>query len=194
MLWTEKRQATCFNAATVSETGSSDCKPVTARLWFVLNQSGIIMSEIIGFHYTLLDKDGKQIESSISSDPLLIMTGRNQILPKLEKKLLMMKVGDKADIVCSPKEGYGEVDDRLKTTVERAQFPPNFEIKEGVRFNAQKRQFLITKIAGDTIHVDGNHPMAGQELHFSVEITERRQPTESELDHGHAHGPGGHQH
>ena len=72
------------------------------------------------------------------------------------------------------------------------------EVKAGMRFTAQTehgpRQVVVSRVAGDMVTVDGNHPLAGQALNFDVEVTQVRAATEEELTHGHVHGPGGHHH
>lgn len=157
------------------------------------------MTHIIGFHYTLKDKEGVQIDSSVGRDPLLIMTGRQQIIPGLEVELLAMNVGDKKTVIVAPKDGYGEVDASLRMRVPLDQFPKEAELKAGLQFQTdvgggQAKVFTVMKIDDEFAYVDGNDLLAGKELHFDVEITEKRAPSEEELAHGHAHGVGGHQH
>ncbi|MEP6343738.1 MAG: FKBP-type peptidyl-prolyl cis-trans isomerase [Maricaulaceae bacterium] len=157
------------------------------------------MSQIIGFHYTLKDKEGVQIDSSVGRDPLLVMTERQQIIPGLEAELLDMKVGDKKTVIVAPKDGYGEVDESLRMRVPLDQFPKEAELKAGLQFQTdvgggQIKVFTVMKTDDEFAYVDGNDLLAGKELHFDVEITEKRAPSEDELAHGHAHGVGGHQH
>ena len=157
------------------------------------------MPQIIGFHYTLKDKDGAVIDSSRDRDPLLIMTDRQQIIPGLEAELLGMGIGDKKTVIVAPKDGYGEVDENLRMRVSLDQFPKDVELKPGLQFQSdvgggQVKVFTVIKVDDDYAYVDGNDLLAGKELHFDVEITEKREPSEDELAHGHAHGPGGHHH
>jgi FKBP-type peptidyl-prolyl cis-trans isomerase SlyD len=63
-----------------------------------------------------------------------------------------------------------------------------------VQSDGGARAVTVTKVVGDMVTVDGNHPLAGQNLNFDVEITDVRTATEEELSHGHVHGPGGHHH
>jgi FKBP-type peptidyl-prolyl cis-trans isomerase SlyD len=98
----------------------------------------------------------------------------------------------------APADGYGEKDDSLIQDVPRAAFQGVNDIQVGMQFQAQSnhgpRTVTITKVSGDAITVDGNHPLAGQHLNFDVEVTDVRAATEEELSHGHVHGPGGHHH
>jgi len=156
------------------------------------------MPQILGFHYTLKDKAGAVIDSSSGKEPMLIMTERGMIIPGLESEIKNMLIGSKKTVIVAPKDGYGEVDENLRLKVNKAQFPAGTELPEGGQFQSevggQPRVFTIVKVEGDDVYVDGNHMLAGHELHFDVEITERRDPTPEELEHGHAHGPGGHHH
>jgi len=156
------------------------------------------MPHIIGFHYTLKDTTGAVIDSSEGRDPMLIMTERGQIIPGLESVIKDLSVGDKQNVVVAPKDGYGELDESLRLMVSRSQFPEGTDLPIGGQFQSQMggepRVFTIMKVEDDNVYVDGNHMLAGHELHFDVEITEKREPSEDELSHGHAHGPGGHNH
>ena len=83
--------------------------------------------------------------------------------------------------------------------VPRDMFPSDTEIEPGMQFHAQgpnEEMVVVTvaEVAGDTITVDGNHPLAGVHLNFAVEIIDVRDASQEELDHGHVHGPGGHDH
>lgn len=156
------------------------------------------MSQVIGFHYTLKDKEGTLIDTSENQPPLLFLVGSGHVIPGLETELVAMNVGDKKNIVVPPADAYGEIIEELQITVKKDQFPEDAELNVGDQFQVTNEEnapiFTIVNIEGDDVHVDGNHPMAGVELHFDVEITEKRQATQEELDHGHAHGEGGHNH
>lgn len=157
------------------------------------------MSEqIIGFHYTLKDAQGTVIDTSDQQPPLLFLVGSGHIIPGLETELVAMNVGDKKNIVVPAADAYGETIAELQLTVKRDQFPEDATLTVGDQFQVTNEEnapvFTIIEIEADEVHIDGNHPMAGRELHFDVEITEKRDATEEELAHGHAHGEGGHQH
>lgn len=154
--------------------------------------------EIIGFNYTLKDAEKNLIDTSEGQAPLLFLVGSGHIIPGLEAELTQMKVGDKKKIVVAAAEAYGEIVEDLKITVQKSQFPEGAELTVGDEFQVNNEAdapvFTIMRVEGEDVHIDGNHPMAGKELHFDVEITEKRPATEEEVNHGHAHGEGGHHH
>ena len=158
----------------------------------------IIMTQILGFHYTLKDKDGNVIDSSSGKDPLLVMLGRGQIIPGLESEIKDMLIGTKKTVIVAAKDAYGEVNEELRLVVGREQFPADAQIQPGVQFQGGEAPnspiFTVLKVEDNKVYIDGNHMLAGQELHFDVEITEKREASDEEVAHGHAHGVGGHQH
>ena len=154
--------------------------------------------QVIGFHYILKDTEGVTIDSSVGATPLLFLEGSGQIIPGLEKELSTMNIGDKGNVEIKAGDAYGEVVEDLRLTVAKSQFPEGSEMKVGDQFQVNEEPsapiFTIVDIKGEDVHIDGNHPLAGQDLTFDVEITEKRAATEEEVAHGHAHGAGGHNH
>lgn len=156
---------------------------------------GKIMSkQVIGFHYTLKDNNGGLIDSSEGQEPLIFLEGSGQIIPGLEVEILPMAIGDKKNIEVKAADAYGDIIEDLKIIVQKSQFPSGQNLKIGDQFqvneDAHAPIFTVIKIEGEDVHVDGNHPMAGHDLFFDIEITEKRLATEDELSHGHAHGVG----
>lgn len=156
------------------------------------------MSDVMGFHYTLKDKEGNKIDSSEGKNPLLFLVGSGQIIPGLEKEIEGLAIGDKKTVEVKAADAYGDVIDDLKITVKKSQFPEDAEIKVGDQFQVNNEPnapvFTIMEIQEEDVKIDGNHPMAGKDLFFEVEVTEKRAATDEEKAHGHAHGEGGHQH
>ena len=154
--------------------------------------------QVIGFHYTLKDKSGNTIDSSVGSDPLLYLEGSGQLIPGLEKELSTLNVGDKKKVEVKAADAYGDVADDLRLTVQKSQFPDDQTPQVGDQFQVNEEAhapiFTVISIEGDNVNIDGNHPLAGQDLFFDVEITEKRDATKDEISHGHAHGAGGHHH
>jgi FKBP-type peptidyl-prolyl cis-trans isomerase SlyD len=158
----------------------------------------ITQDSVVSIHYTLTNDAGEVIDSSSGNDPLVYLQGHGNLIPGLERELQGKQAGDKLSVRIAPADGYGELDASLIQDVPKSAFGGAPEIQVGMQFQAQSNQgphtVTVTKIAADTITVDGNHPLAGQHLNFAVEITDVRAASHEELSHGHVHGPGGHHH
>ena len=156
------------------------------------------MQRVIGFHYTLTDKSGTVLDSSIGDEPLYFLENSQQIIPGLEKVIALMNTGDKKKIEVLAADAYGDVNPELVVKVKRTQFPPDAQLTVGDQFQVNNDQhspvFTIMSIDNDEVTVDGNHPMAGKDLFFDVEIIGMRDATAEEMSHGHAHGAHGHGH
>jgi FKBP-type peptidyl-prolyl cis-trans isomerase SlyD len=154
-------------------------------------------SRVITFHYTLQDKDGEVLDSSRDGDPLPFLEGVRQIVPGLESELVKMAIGERRKVTVASAQGYGPHHAQLIQKVNRAEMPGE-DIQVGDRFEAGngEQTMIVTVTALDDQHVtlDGNHPLAGQDLFFDVEVTAIRPATSEELTHGHVHGAGGHHH
>lgn len=150
------------------------------------------------FHYTLTDAAGKVIDSSDGRAPLSYLHGAGNIVPGLEKEMSGKQQGDVFNVVVAPEEGYGMPNSMMIQVVPREAFQGVDTLEVGMEFQAQTPQgpmsVAIAKIDGDEVTVDGNHPLAGQTLHFAIEVTDVRDASLEELTHGHVHGPGGHHH
>ncbi len=162
-------------------------------------QATIENGKVVDLGYTLRNGEGEVLDEADAADAFTYLHGTQQIVPGLESALQGLKVGDKKKVVVSPAEGYGELDPTLKMSVKRSQFPDGEELEEGAMFETENEDgdpvvFTVESIEGDRIHVDGNHPLAGETLHFDVEVLKIRDATSEELEHGHAHGPDGHHH
>ncbi len=153
------------------------------------------MSRVLSFHYELTDKSGNKIDSSRHMQPFQVLEGAHQIIPGLEEFIFGMKTGDKKRIEVAAAKAYGEMREDLRIKVARTQLPAT-DIQPGMRFSGGQHGpvFTVIKIESDDVFLDGNHPLAGQDLVFDVEIMELREATAEELQHGHAHGPEGHGH
>lgn len=153
---------------------------------------------VVTLCYTLKDSDGQELDKSTPDNPFAYLHGKGQIVPGLENALEGLTVGDKKEVTVPPAEGYGELVTELKRDIERSNFPKDIKIQEGMQFstevNGKDQVFTVTGLEGDKVQVDGNHPLAGQTLHFAVEVMEVRAATQEELEHGHVHGEGGHHH
>lgn len=153
---------------------------------------------VASFHYTLSNAAGEVIDSSSGQAPLAYLHGTGQIVPGLEKALDGRAAGDRFEVVVPAADGYGQPNPMLVQVVPREAFQGIGELAVGMAFQANTPQgpmsVAITRIDGDEITVDGNHPLAGQTLHFAIEVTEVREASLEEVLHGHVHGEGGHHH
>lgn len=156
--------------------------------------------KVVGIHYTLTNDAGQTLDSSHQrEEPLTYLHGHGNIIPGLEKALLGKASGDKLSVTVSPEEGYGERHEGLIQQVPASAFEgADGNLEPGMQFQAQTetgpRLFTITQVEGDQVTIDGNHPLAGETLNFDVEVTEVRDATDEEKQHGHVHGPHGHHH
>jgi FKBP-type peptidyl-prolyl cis-trans isomerase SlyD len=154
---------------------------------------------VVTIHDRLTLDDGSIADQSFGGDPLVYLHGAQNIVPGLERQLAGKKVGESLSVSVPANEGYGEYDPAADQTVPRSQFPPNVEIQVGMSFQTRNRTgqaitVWVRAIKEDKVTVSANHPMAGQRLHFAVEVVDVRRATPDEKKHGHAHGPGGHHH
>ncbi|TLY76257.1 MAG: peptidylprolyl isomerase [Gammaproteobacteria bacterium] len=158
----------------------------------------IARDSIVTIHYTLRDDAGTIIDSSTSGEPLAYLHGRGNLVPGLERELAGKNAGDKLSVKLAAADGYGEYDKQLVQQVALRSLRAVSDLKVGMRLQAQTqhgpRTVTVTRIAGDMVTLDGNHPLAGKNLNFEIEITAVRAATQEELSHGHVHGAGGHHH
>ncbi len=155
----------------------------------------IAKDRIVSLDYRLHLGDGEVIDQSQPGQPLAYLHGRGQIIPGLEGELEGLGVGDAKKVVVPAAKGYGEHDARGIQEVPRAALPEGMELKAGMALTAQTPQgeipFVVKEVKKDSVVIDLNHPLAGKTLHFDVTVREVRGATSEELEHGHAHGPGG---
>jgi FKBP-type peptidyl-prolyl cis-trans isomerase SlyD len=158
----------------------------------------ITHDQVVSIHYTLRDDAGEIIDSSPAGEPLAYLHGHGTLVPGLERELAGKSVGDKLQVTLSPADGYGEYDPKLVQQVPRRALKGIATLRVGMQLQAQSghgvHAVTVSRIAGDLVTLDGNHPLAGKKLHFEVEVAGVRAATEVELSHGHVHGPGGHHH
>ena len=153
---------------------------------------------VVSIDYTLKNDAGEVMDSSEQTGPLAYLHGHHNIIPGLEKALDDKSVGDSFTVSIEPAEAYGERNEEMIQTVPRSMFQGVDEIEPGMRFQAQTEGGVtvvtVKEVNGDEITLDGNHELAGETLHFDVEVKDVRAASEEEIEHGHVHGPGGHEH
>ncbi len=160
----------------------------------------ITENKVVLIHYTLKDNSGETLDSSEGKEPLAYIQGIGNIIVGLEEALLGKIVGDKVNTTIAPEKGYGVRNEENIHKVPLAGFQADGDEKlvEGMQVRVETNEGIsiadVSKIEGDEVTLDLNHPLAGETLHFNVEIVDIREATKEELEHGHAHGPGGHHH
>jgi len=156
---------------------------------------------VVQFHYTLKDEAGEQLESSLTSDPLAYLHGQKNMLVGVENALTGKETGDKFSITLQPEDAYGVYQEGAVQRI------PAKHLQDGsgtvkwkagmvavVQTEQGQRQVTVIKSGKFMVTVDMNSPLAGKVLTFDIEVVSVRAATDEEVDHGHAHGVGGHQH
>ncbi|MBN1523784.1 MAG: peptidylprolyl isomerase [Spirochaetales bacterium] len=145
----------------------------------------------VSIHYTLKDIDGKVLDTSENNEPLKYLHGYGQMIPGVENSLEGKKIGDSLEVTVEPKDGYGEYDERLIAKVEKAKINADIKLEAGMPLQAETGEgvhvLYVKKIEGEDVYLDGNHPLAGIPLHFSLSVVDVQEATEEEKQHGHAH-------
>ena len=158
----------------------------------------ITQHAVVSLNYTLTNDAGETLDKS-ENGQFVYLHGANNIIPGLEQALDNRTVNDTFQVVIEAEDAYGQKDDSKKQVVGKDMFEPGSPMEVGMQFHAQGPEgemlvITITEINGDEITIDGNHPLAGERLHFDVEVTKIRDASEEEIAHGHVHGPDGHHH
>ncbi|QFU21758.1 peptidylprolyl isomerase [Shewanella eurypsychrophilus] len=148
----------------------------------------------VSIHYRLTNEQGELIEDSFGGEPMLYLHGADNMIPGLEAELEGKVAGDKLEVSVSSESGYGPYHDGLRQEVPVSAFGDIQDIVPGMRFIAEtemgQRPVQVKEVKDDVVIVDGNHPLAGQSLSFSVEVLEVREASAEEIAHGHIHAHG----
>ena len=154
--------------------------------------------KVVTIDYTLKDDEGEVLDTSDGREPVAYLHGGGNIVPGLETALEGKAKGDSLSVSVSPADGYGEHDPGMIQPVPRENFPADAPMEIGMQFQAESpagpRVVTIVKMDDKEVTVDANHPLAGKQLNFAVTIVDVRDATAEEIEHGHAHGAGGHDH
>ena len=149
--------------------------------------------KVVSFHYTLTNDAGEVVDTTAGGEPLPYLHGEKEIVAGLEQALEGKSVGDKLKITLAAADAYGDLDPALVEIVSAEMFEGAETLEAGMEFeteldNGDDEFVRIISVDGDNITIDGNHPLAGQNLTFDVEITDIRDASKEELEHGHVHG------
>lgn len=151
------------------------------------------MSEprVVTIHYTLTNDEGEVLDSSREREPLTYLEGAQNIISGLESALQEQEAGAQLNVSIEPADAYGEVKEELVQPVPRSAFEGVDKVEPGMQFQAQTpggpQVVRVVSVEEERVVIDANHPLAGQRLHFDVEVMETREPTEEETSHGHVH-------
>lgn len=149
---------------------------------------------VVTMHYLVSTSDGTELDSSFDGEPLVFIHGTGHLIPGLETALVGKAAGDKFSVDVAAADAYGERHEQLIQAVPKTMFE-GMEVEVGLQFRATseagEQSVVVVDVSEDQVVVDGNHPLAGQDLSFDVEVVAVREATADELDHGHVHGEGG---
>jgi len=151
-------------------------------------------NKVVIIDYVLTDNDGQVLDQSENGE-FAYLHGANNIISGLEQALTGKSPSDTFEVSVSPKEGYGERDESMIQAVPIDMFESPEHVVVGQQFHAQSPDgghvmVTITKVDGDNVTIDGNHPLAGQQLNFKGTVVDIREATSEEIEHGHVHGHG----
>ena len=159
----------------------------------------IARNTVVAMDYTLTNDEGEVLDTSEGRGLLEYLHGAGNIIPGLEAALEGQTVGASLKVTVAPAEAYGEHDPSKMQAVPRSALPPGMDVQVGMQLMArgpdgQSIPLWVVQVEDQGILVDGNHPLAGETLHFAVEIRAIRAASSEEVAHGHPHGPDGHGH
>jgi len=152
----------------------------------------IAESCVVSIHYTLTNSEGETLDSSAGGDPLSYLHGAGGLIPGLERELAGKESGEQFQATIQPEDAYGDVNPELIQEVPLDALSGIDNLTVGMQLQSQapdgRTQILVVDAVGeDTATLNANHALAGEVLHFDVEVAEVREATEEELAHGHAH-------
>lgn len=153
---------------------------------------------VVKLHYELNNDKGDTVESTREKLPVAVLVGARNVVYGLERGLEGHEAGDQFEVTVPPEDGYGPRREGWTQRFSKKHFPRPKTLKLGeqtvVRTPEGARWVTVEKIGSKVVDVDMNHPMAGEVLHYVVEVIDVRDADPEELAHGHVHEPGGHVH
>ncbi|MEL4422307.1 peptidylprolyl isomerase [Shewanella algae] len=153
---------------------------------------------VVQFNYTLRDEKGEVLETNEGHDPIAYLHGHDNMMPGVEKAIEGKEIGTKFSVTLPASETYGERVEGAEQRVSVKHLMGAKVWKPGMRAvvntDQGQRQVTVVKVGKFMATVDINHPLAGRELTFDIEVVSAREATHEEIAHGHAHGVGGHHH
>ena len=156
----------------------------------------IAKDTVVTLTYKVADLQGRLLEQS--KEPLAYLHGGyDNTLPKIEEALDGKEPGYQVTLSLQPEDAFGVRDEALVRTIPKSEFPPGVKVGgqlQGTTDDGRPHVFHVMKIKGDAVHLDGNHPLAGKALKFTIKVTGVRAASAEEIEHRHVHGEHGHHH
>ncbi len=172
-----------------------------------LIQNNIKMIEakqVVTLNYKLQDESGKLIEETYGSAPMSFIYGVGGMIPQFEEEIKNLNPGDKFSFTIAAADAYGARSEEAVVDIPKNIFEVDGKIDENLLVvgnvipmsdnQGQRLDGIVKEVGDDSVKMDFNHPLAGVNLHFEGDIVSLREATQEEIDHGHVHGEGGHQH
>ena len=171
-----------------------------------VNNQRVDGNKVVSFHYRLCEvfEDGEHsdwMEDSFSKNPLKYLHGFNNVIPGLESALEGKEAGDLVNITLRPEEAYGIARPNSIKRIAKKHIRSKISVSKllpgmivAIQTEQGVKEVIVSKVGRFNVDVDFNHPLAGRTLYYEIEVVDITEATEAELAHGHAHGPGGHQH
>jgi len=161
--------------------------------------------KVISVNYKLFKDtpEGEMIETTEGKSPLTFLSGKQQMLPDFESEVVGLNVGDTFSFGIKAENAYGKRDEKAIIELPQESFQKEGKMIDEVAVgnilplqdpNGHVHPSKVVSINEKTITFDVNHPLADQDLHFTGDVVEVREATPEEVEHGHVHGPGGHEH
>ena len=156
----------------------------------------ITKDTVVSLQFKIAEPTGKLIEES--KEPMVYLHGGYEnTLPRIEQALDGQEPGYQVVLDLGPEDAFGLRDESLVQVIPKTQFPPGVKVGgqlEGRGEDGSAVAFTVMKIKGAEVHLDGNHPLAGKALRFTLKVVGTRPGTAEEIAHRHVHGTGGHHH
>jgi FKBP-type peptidyl-prolyl cis-trans isomerase SlyD len=152
----------------------------------------IAANKVVTMNFKLTDDLGNVLDTTDQGGPFSYISGNKMVLPKLEEAVNGMIIGTKKSLKLSAADGYGNYNEDALQVVGKENFPEDFVLEVGMEYMASnpdgvQMPFIITNVDGEEITIDFNHPLAGKNLNFEIELIDIRDATADELNHGHVH-------
>ena len=136
--------------------------------------------DTVRVHYEGQLSDGTIFDSSLEREPIEFILGQDTVIPGFEQAVIGMEVGESKDVSIPPEDGFGEYGEDLVVNIEKSILPPDINPELGMQLEVSSeeedektpRVFTIAEIAEDSVTLDGNHPLAGEEIAFKIELLE----------------------